>query len=169
LRRGQRRYEEAILEYEKVLGINRNFVGALAGLGWCKLHAGLLDDVIPLVEQAIRLSPRDPRIGHFYFRIGTVHLLQLRPDEAILWLEKACGAVPELPPARAFLASAYGLNGETERAASELAEARRVSSDDRFSSVHRLKAVGYFAMPKLHALLEATYFAGLRKAGMAEE
>jgi hypothetical protein len=28
---------------------------------------------------------------------------------------------------------------------------------------------GYYGVPKVRALFEATYFAGLRKAGMAEE
>jgi hypothetical protein len=41
--------------------------------------------------------------------------------------------------------------------------------DGRYSSVARLKAVGYFSVPKIRALFEATYFAGLRKAGLPEE
>jgi hypothetical protein len=32
-----------------------------------------------------------------------------------------------------------------------------------------LKADGYFGVPKIHALFETTFFAGLRKAGMPEE
>jgi len=32
-----------------------------------------------------------------------------------------------------------------------------------------LKAVGYFRVTKIRALYEATYFTGLRKAGMPEE
>ena len=59
--------------------------------------------------------------------------------------------------------------GEIKRAAAELTEARRLSSDDRYSSIARLKAVYRYEMWKLRALFEATYFAGLRKAGMPEE
>ena len=95
--RAQGRYQEAIPEYEVVLAINRNAADVLNSLAGCKLSAGSLKEVIPLEEQAIRLSPRDPRIGHFYFRIGHVHLLQSRSDEAIMWLEKARAVVPELP------------------------------------------------------------------------
>ena len=51
----------------------------------------------------------------------------------------------------------------------ELAEARRLSVDGRYSSVTRLKAVGYFGVPKVRALFEGTFFAGLRLAGMPEE
>jgi hypothetical protein len=76
--------------------------------------------VIPLVEQAIRLSPRDPSIGSFYQLIGTVHLLLSRTDEAIVWLEKTRSAMPTVPMNRSRLAAAYALRGETERAGAEL-------------------------------------------------
>jgi tetratricopeptide (TPR) repeat protein len=125
--------------------------------------------VIPLVEQAIRLSPRDPDIGVRYFQIGSVHLLQSRIDEAIIWLEKARSARPAAPNIRAWLASAFGLKGETEHAAAELAEARKLSGDGRHSSVTRLRAVRHWGVPKISALFETTFFAGLGKAGMPEE
>jgi TolB-like protein/class 3 adenylate cyclase/Tfp pilus assembly protein PilF len=172
LLRAQNRWEEAVLEYETALVLNRNLVDALTGPGWCKLYAGSLDEVIPLVKQAIRLSPRDPRISTWYYLIGTVHLLQSRTDEAIVWLEKARNAVPAAAIFRARLASAYALRGETERAAAELAEAQRLDGGDLFSSLARLKTIpggAWSGAPKTRALYEATYFAGLRKAGMPEE
>jgi predicted Zn-dependent protease len=168
--RAQRRYEEAIPEYETVLASNRNWMGALHNLGHCKLLSGSIDETIPLMEQAIRLSPRDPDVGLYYQQIGRVHLLQSRTDEAILWLEKARSTMPEIPSVHALLASAYALKGETERAGAELAEARRLSGDDLLSSIARLKAGReYWGVPKISALHEATFFVGLRKAGMPEE
>jgi tetratricopeptide (TPR) repeat protein len=98
-----------------------------------------------------------------------MHLLQSRTDEAIPWLEKARNFDPGHPQPHPWLAAAYALKGDTERAAAELAEARRLTSDDRYSSIARLKTVGYFGVPKIRALYEATYFVGLRKAGMPEE
>jgi len=98
-----------------------------------------------------------------------VHLLQSRTDEAIVWLEKARSANAGLWVVPGYLASAYALTGETERATAELAEARGLVSDDRFASIARLRAVQYFGVPNIRALHEATYFAGLRKAGMPEE
>jgi adenylate cyclase len=169
--RAQRRYAEAIPEYETALAYNRNYVYALFALGQCKLHIGSIEETIPLVERAIRLSPRDPELGVWYKQIGDVHLLQSRTDQAIIWLDKARNHTPEHPTIRADLAAAYALNGETERAAAELAEARSMSPDDRYSSIARLKAAGNFGVliPKIRALFEATYFAGLRKAGVPEE
>jgi hypothetical protein len=100
-----------------------------------------------------------------------VHLLQSRTDEAVIWLEKARNHTPAHPMIRGDLASAYALNGQTELAAAELAEARRLSSDDHCSSIARLKEVRKFQMltAPIRALYETTYFAGLRKAGVPEE
>jgi TolB-like protein/Tfp pilus assembly protein PilF len=170
--RAQNRWEEAIPEYEAALALNHNLVHALTNLGWCKLNAGSLEEVIPLGEQAIRLSPRDPTIGFWYYLIGTVHLLRSHTEAAIVWLEKARNAIPTLPFYRARLAAAYALRGDAERAAAELAETQRLDGGDVFSSIARLKAFpggGWLGVPKTRALFEATYFAGLRKAGMPEE
>jgi adenylate cyclase len=167
--RAQNRWEDSIPEYETALALNRNFVAALNGLGWSKLYTGSIDEVIPLEEQAIRLGPRDPGIGYRYGLIGTVHLLQSRTDEAIVWLEKGRSAMPAIPGFRSRLAAAYALRGETERAAAELAEARKLAGEGSFSSIARLKARGSWGVPKTRALYEATYFAGLRKAGVPEE
>ena len=166
--RMQGRYEEAIPEYETVIASDPNEVLAIAALGHCKLGTGSLEDSIALMELAIRLSPRDALIGVWYYVIGRVHLLQSRIDEAILWLERARRANPQQTLAHAFLASAYALKNATERAGAELAEARRLSTDGRFSSIARLKAAVSFGVPEIRALHEATFFAGLRKAGMPE-
>ena len=167
--RAQNRWEEAIPEYEAALALNRNSVYALACLGPCKLYAGSIEEVIPLVEQAIRLSPRDPYIGNFHFRIGEAHLLQSRIDEAVLCLERARSSNPALAYVHAYLAAAHALKGESDRAAAELAEARNLAGNGRYSSIARLRPGGYWGVPKVRALFEATYFAGLRKAGMSEE
>ena len=173
--RWQGRCEEAILELETAFELNPNWLNSLDQLAWCKLMTGSIDAAIPLEEQALRLSPHDPAIGNFYGRLGLAHLLQLRIDEAIVSFERGRSASPANPLRRAELAAAYGLKGESERAAAELAEARRLVSDDRYSSTARVRAAGtiggpgYWGVPKVRALFEATYFAGLRKAGMAEE
>ena len=166
--RAQHRYEEAIPEYEAAVASNPNLVVALHGLALGKLLAGLIDEVIPLEERAIRLSPRDLDIGWWYSLIGTVHLLQSRTDQAIAWFEKARSALPDAALNHSRLTSAYALRGETERAAGELAEARRLNGH-AYSSVAHLEAGGSWGVPKIRALFEATYFAGLRKAGMPEE
>jgi tetratricopeptide (TPR) repeat protein len=160
--------DEAILEYERVLASDPNMLNALRGLASCKFYTGSIEESVSLAEQAIRLSPRDPQIWWSYFQIGRARLLQSRIDEAIVWLEKARNAAPAHPIVRGYLAAAYGLKGETERAAAELAEARRLDSEKSYLSIAKGRA-GFWGAPKLRALLEARVFADWRKAGMPEE
>jgi TolB-like protein len=166
--RAQNQPEQAMAEYETVLALDRNWVGAMFAIGWCKFYTGSIEEMISALEQIIRLSPRDPYIGSCYSRIGAAHLLQSRIEEAIIWLEKARTAIPFRPFPRICLAAAYGLKGDTECAKAELAEAQRLSRDGRYSSIARLKEVGYFGLPKTRALFDATFFPGLRLAGMPE-
>jgi TolB-like protein len=167
--RAQHRYADSIPEYEIVTALNRNWAHAYSHLGWCKLMTGSIEELAPAQERAIRLSPRDPQIGLFYCRVGSAHLLRSRTDEALAWYQRARNATPAHPQFRTFLAAAYALEGYAERAAAELAEARKLVGDDRYSSLARVRAVSSWGVPEIAALAETTYFAGLRKAGVPEE
>jgi adenylate cyclase len=169
LLRAHNRFNEAIAEYEISLAFNRNFVNAYAHIGRCKLFTGSAGEAILFHEQAIRLSPRDPSLHLWCHRIGQAHLVQSLIDQSILWLERGRSANPAFASHHAWLAAAYALKGDTERAAFELIEARRLSGDDRYSSIARVQNSGFFAVASIRMLLEPTLFAGLRKAGMPEE
>jgi hypothetical protein len=76
--------------------------------------------------------------------------------------------MPEIPRR----GPAYGLKGETKRAAAELAEARRLRGEGSYASIARMRnglRESSIEAPELVALYETTYLAGLRKAGMPEE
>src|SRR5262249_4971568 len=88
LLRAPARFAEAIPRYETAHALHRNAVSSFFALGQCKLCTGSIEETIPLVERAIRLSPRDPELGVWYLDIGRVHFLQSRTVEAILWLER---------------------------------------------------------------------------------
>ena len=167
--RAKGRWEDAVPEFEAALALNRNMTGPLQGLGWCRLYTGSLDDAILLAERAIRIGPRDPCIGFRYLMIGEVYELRGQPGEAIGWFEKARVTISAVPVLWSQLASAHALTGDIGRAAADLAEARRLAPDDRYSSIARLKEAGLWGVPKVEALFDATYFAGLRKAGVPEE
>ena len=167
--RAQRRCKEAIPEYETVLAANHNSVSALADNGRCKIYAGPIEEGIAAQEQAIWLSPRDPYTWIWFFRIGEGHLLQSRIDHAILWLEKARNANPAPSWIPAYLASAYALKGESERAAAELADARKLGGEGSWQSIAPVRASTRYETADIRALAEATYWAGLRKAGVPEE
>ena len=136
------------------------------------MRTGSIEETIPLEEQAIRLGPRDPSIYNRYLAIGEVHLLQSHTDEAIIWLQRARIGNPGSPWPHVYLLAAYALKGDADRAAAELAEARRLLGDKAFSSIAAMRATRgarYWGTEKIRAMYEATYFAGLRKAGIPEE
>lgn len=170
LLRAQGRCSEAISEYEAAIALDRNSAPSYAWLGWCKFLAGEVDQTIPLQMQAIRLSPHDRAIAAWYGRIGMVHLLQGRMQDAILWLDKARSAYAqqnrEPVYVYAWLASAHALSGDIERAQGELQAAWNRGFRRNLATLRR---DDWYANPKVRALAEASYFVGLRKAGLPEE
>lgn len=169
--RTQNRWFEAISEYEAALASNPNFVVALNGLDWRKLHAGLLDEVTPLAQQALRRSPRRPpdRCLVQRCRDGASAAIGHRRGDRLA--RKSAQRRPAKPFNHINLTAAYALSGDMDRAAAELTEARRLRGEGSFSSIARMKGGGWWGslLPKTRALFEAPYFAGLRKAGMPEE
>jgi hypothetical protein len=71
-------------------------------------------------------------------------MLQSRVDDAVLWFEKAHSANFEHSIPHAYVAATCALKGETGRAANELAQARKLTTDDRYSSIARSKAKELF-------------------------
>ncbi len=165
--RAQSRFKEAIPEYETAIALDPSRVPAYAHVGWCKFLTGSVDEALPYFERAIRLNPSGPGISPWYGRMGVIQLLQSHIDAAVESLEKASGENARLPFVHAYLAAAYALKGHTERAQAELAEAQRLSK--AYSNLANVEKSSWFDNPKIRALAEATYFPGLRKAGLPEK
>jgi TolB-like protein/Tfp pilus assembly protein PilF len=165
--RAQSRFKEAIPEYETAIALDPSRVPAYAHLAWCKFLTGSVDEALPYFEHAIRLNPSGPGIAPWYGRMGVVQLLESQTDAALASLEKASGENARLPFVHAYLAAAYALKGQGERAQAELAEAQRLSK--AYSSLANVEKSSWFDDPKIRALAEATYFPGLRKAGLPEK
>jgi tetratricopeptide (TPR) repeat protein len=165
--RAESRCGEAIAEYETAIALDRSRAPAYAHVGWCKFLTGSIDGAIAYLERAIRLSPSGPGIAPWYGRIGVMQLLEAHTDEAIASLEKSEGENGRLPFVHAYLAAGYALEGETQRARTQLANARALSG--AYSSLVTVEKSSWYDNPKIRALAETTYFAGLRKAGIPEE
>ena len=164
--RAEGRCAEAIPEYETSIALDRSRAPLYAHVGWCKFLTGSVDAVLPYLEQAIRLSPHEPGIAVWHGRVGVAKLLQSQTDEALIWLEKARSENPRIPFVHAYLAAAYALKGDAERAHKELAEAKQLSPS--YASLAQVKKSTWYDNPKIRGFAEATYFPGLRSAGMPE-
>jgi adenylate cyclase len=168
LLRAKHRCDAAIPEYEVVVAANRNALSSIGNIGRCKIYLGQLDEGVALEQVAIRLSPHDPFLGVWLFRIGQAKLLQSRIAEAIEWLTRAQSENPAYPFVSAWLAAAYGLKGDLSRAAAELAQARRLSGDGWPVSIaaERIGAAKDFSAPATREMLDDTFLAGLQRAGV---
>jgi hypothetical protein len=101
------------------------------------------------------------------FRALDSHLAGLaQPGANVLFVsEPHGGTATRTFFVNAWLAAAYALNGESERARGELEEAWKHGFRRNMAG---LSDDPWYASPKVRALAEATYFVGLRKAGMPE-
>jgi hypothetical protein len=100
-------------------------------------------------------------------------LFQSHLDQAVSLFEKARTAHAArqsewVYQAHSWLAAAYALNGDTGRAADALAEARKFSEYPASIAQYRRQA-DWLTNPNVAAWADATYFKGLRLAGLPEE
>jgi adenylate cyclase len=109
------------------------------------------------VQQAIRLSPRDPMIGIWLLSLGDAELGLGHFDAAVDKYHEAIDAGWSAYQPYRGLAAAYALDGKMEEAASALAEARRLNPQLTLKWLQTHS-------PNIPPLVE-----GLRKAGLPEE
>jgi tetratricopeptide (TPR) repeat protein len=145
---------------------NRNWADALAGLGWCNFWIGSFEEAVLVHEEAICLSPRDPLMGYWYFRIAVINLLRSQTDKAILCFERARVTISTFP--RSILSSVAPMHSMASPNAGPMLT-YRLSGNAWVSTIADMKVTRYWGPPKLRALYESIYFAGLRKLGVPEE
>jgi tetratricopeptide (TPR) repeat protein len=163
--RAQRRYDEAMIEYEAHIALYPMAVRARSNLARAKILVGEPAEAIPLLEQAMRISPHDPGIGYMQWRMGFAYLLLGKTDEAIRWTEKSLLTYYDVSAAYLDLAAAFSLNGDEEVAQAALAEAIKRDPKCTIAKVR----IDYLSnRPKFVELLDQTLIAGLRKAGLPE-
>jgi adenylate cyclase len=165
--RVSRRTDEAALEYQAALFLNRNYAPARGNLAYCKILVGQPDEAIPLLHQTIKTSPRDPLLAIWHSRIGQAELYAGRYEAAKTEFELSIGLNPGLVWNHLYLAGVFGLLADREKAAASLATAQRLSND--LSSIGRYKTISQVSHPRLMALREETLIQGLRLAGLPEQ
>jgi adenylate cyclase len=168
LRQMQTRLSEAETEFETAISLDPNNARSHLHLGETLLYLGRPDAGIPPLEQAIRLSPDDPNIGITYWALGTCQLLSGRVDQAIDLLQTARAASARLWVPYFYLAGAYGLKDDLDKARSALRESLHLKPALR--SVARMRAENpWLSNPQYWALQETTLNLGLRRAGIPDQ
>ncbi len=156
--------DKAIGHYRKAIALNPSFA---LGHGYLALQlafiSGRTSEAIEEAETAIRLSPRDPELYHFFYAIGMAHFVAGRYGEAATWAEKAENERPAgigFGPLR-LLASSYAHLDRLDEARNAFASVLEVTP--------RLSATGIRGVIHFGRSEDLEqYLAGLRKAGLPE-
>jgi adenylate cyclase len=168
LRRSQNRLNEARIEAERAVALDRNNSGALYQLGLVLMYLGQPDVGIPHIDRAIRLSPRDPLVSAMHYGLGRCHLLLGHLDQAADLFDQVRAASPRDGDVHLWLAGALGLKGDLDAARAELAAATRLKPEVHSLARWRIDQP-WITNPEYRALHEKTLSVGLRRAGFPDE
>jgi class 3 adenylate cyclase/TolB-like protein len=130
---------------------------------------GRAQEAPELLTKAIRLSPRDPELGLFYWFMGRAYFNAKNYKDAIQWLQKSVQERPTTWFSWAHLISAYALTerlGEPDAKAALDAYRQRFTADWPFDpniKDYYTQAKYRSAAPQLQASLQE-YFRGLESA-----
>ena len=114
----RREYDESISGLRTAINLNPCLATAYCGLGDSLSFSGRLAEAIPNFEQAVRLSPHDPRKWLFLV-YGSLTLMQLeRFDEAADWAARAMALSNATFWAQVQLTAVHEAAGDTNKARS---------------------------------------------------
>jgi tetratricopeptide (TPR) repeat protein len=148
------RQDEALRAADAALTINPNSAGLIADRGWVENELGRFEQAKSDVQQAMRLSPRDPWMAAWHTELGTAELGLRHFEPAIEEFQQGdnmgdIGAAVSLP-------AALALAGKMDEAKSALVKTRRIEPN---VTIKRL----------VEGNAPAVLIEGLRKAGLPEE
>jgi adenylate cyclase len=168
LRQMQNRLSEAQSEFETVITLDPNNARASLHLGETLLYLGQPKAAIQPLEQSIRLAPNARNIALAYCVLGTSQLLSGQADRAIDLLQMARAASADWWVPYLYLAGAYGLEGDLDKARSALDESLRLKPAIR--SLARMRAENpWLGNAQYWGLQEQTLNIGLRRAGLPDQ
>ena len=154
----KKQHGEAIRTARRWIELEPSNADAYATLAGALHFAGDNEEVIALVEKAMRLNPFYPFFYPHY--IGMAHLAMGRFEAAAAALKRGVVRNPEALWPQVFLAACYGHLGEHTEASAQLAEVRRINPEFSMSSL--LNHLPYKNSADVDLLID-----GLRKAGLA--
>ncbi|MEH2500281.1 TolB-like protein/class 3 adenylate cyclase/Tfp pilus assembly protein PilF [Bradyrhizobium sp. AZCC 1678] len=111
-----KRAAQGIRECERALALDRNLADAHGIIGSAKVLIGRGTEAEGHIEEAFRLSPRDPIAFRWMFYAGLTKLILGADVEAVAWLRRCLEANRNYPIAHFQLAAALALLGSMEEA-----------------------------------------------------
>jgi TolB-like protein/class 3 adenylate cyclase len=110
------RAAQGIAECERALALDRNNAHAHAQIGFAKIALGRNEETEKHIDEALRLSPRDP-FAYFWTTFAGAAKLHLgRYEEAVNWLRRSIELNRNYSTAQFYLAAALAQCGKLEEA-----------------------------------------------------
>ena len=121
----QRDYEAFVQIHKMIIARYPSHASSYDSLGLGLINLGRFDDAVAPIEKAIRLSPRDPSRGVWYWHIGTSHFMRGRYVDAARFALIAEEASPRLPLPPLLRAASLARSGREEEARAIVARYRQ--------------------------------------------
>jgi TolB-like protein/class 3 adenylate cyclase len=155
---------EAIAEFERALVLDRNNAVAHGHIGLAKIFFGRSEETEGHIQEALRLSPRDPLAYTWAVFAGMAKLHLGKDEEAAAWLRRSIEFNRNYSTAHFYLAASLAHRGKLD-------DARAVAAvgftlDPTFT-IRRFRDSGSSDNPVYLAARERA-IEGLRKAGIPE-
>jgi adenylate cyclase len=154
------RPKEGLRVADAALTINPNYAAEYSYRAYAETALNQFEQAKSDLQQAMRLSPRDPRMGAFHDKMAWAELGLGHFDAAIEESSKAIDIGSKAWFTYLCLATAHGLKGDIEDAKAPLAEARRLNPK---------LSVKWMTGTKLFPNYTQAWYDALRKAGIPEE
>jgi len=113
------RNAEAIDSANRAVLVQPNDAEAVANLALVLVQTGSRDQAMTTIEKALRLNPSPP--PNFQLLAGVVFYLARDGERAVSLLEAAADKLPNVEPAREYLAAAYARRNDKQRGRQEAA------------------------------------------------
>ncbi|UCH49290.1 MAG: tetratricopeptide repeat protein [Betaproteobacteria bacterium] len=156
-----RKYSEASRWLKRAIELAPNFALGWGWLGLIYACTGEREQAVYAIEEALRLSPRDPLAATWFSITGLAEFNAEHYDAAIDCARRGQERNPNHPGIWRVLAASYGQAGRLEEAGAAVAQLRRVAPDITIESTRA-------QLPWSDAAVAERYLDGLRKGRLPE-
>jgi adenylate cyclase len=154
----RRHTDEAVERFQRSLALNPNFAVALGYLGLALAFDGRSDEAIQNIDDAMRMSPRDPQNSMFNAGLAVAHYLAGRYAEAVNFGRKSLQQREGLIAGHRIYIASLAQAGHIEEARALLQQLKEVQPDLSIAWIEKYVPYTPGTMGK--------FLEGIRKAGL---